>query len=63
MDCSNYLSLFPKGKPLMADRGLYVEDLASLGLKLNVPVRKSGLQLTEAGLLRTGRIGHVSIHI
>ena len=47
----------------MADRGFDVEDLASLGLKLNVPVRKSGLQLTEAGLLRTGRIGDVSIHI
>ena len=40
------LEFVPQGWSLMADRALDVEDLlAPLGLKLNVPARKSGLQL------------------
>ena len=47
----------------MADRGFDVEDLlAPFGLKLYVPARKSGLQLTEAGLLKT-QIARVRIHV
>ena len=53
-----------RGRSLMADRGFDVEDLlAPLGIKLNVPARKSGLQLTEAGVLRTQRIARVRIHV
>ena len=40
------LESVPQGWSLMADRALDVEDLlAPLRLKLNVPARKSGLQL------------------
>ena len=48
----------------MADRG-FDEDgfLASLRLKVNVPVRKSGLQLTKAGVLTTQRIACVRIYV
>ena len=53
----------PQGRSLMADRGFGVEDLAPLGIKLNMPARKSGLQLTEAGVLRTQRIARVRIHV
>ena len=58
------LESIPRGRSLMADRGFDVEDLlAPLGIKLNVPARKSGLQLTEAGVLRTQRIARVRIHV
>ena len=47
------LQSVPHGKSLMADRGFDVEDLlAPLGLKLNVPAKKTGLQLTEAGVFK-----------
>ncbi|MGR3913214.1 MAG: transposase [Gammaproteobacteria bacterium] len=58
------LETVPRGKSLMADRGFDIEDLlAPLGIKLNVPARKPGLQLTEAGVLRTQRIARVRIHV
>ena len=55
VDCSNYSSLFPE-----AGHSWQTEDLM---WKLNVPARKSGLQLTEARVLRTQRIARVRIHV
>ena len=38
----------------MADRGFDIEDLRpTLGIKLNVPAKKPGPQLTALGVLRT----------
>lgn len=39
------------------------DPLAPFSLKLNAQARKSGLQLTEAGLLRTQQIACVRIHV
>ena len=46
------LESVPRGKTLMADRGFDIEDLlAPIDIKLNVPARKPGPQLTEPGVL------------
>ena len=58
------LKSVPYGKSLIADGGFDVEDLlAPLGMKLNVPAKKIGSQLTEAGVLITQRFARVRIHV
>ena len=58
------LSLVPKGKAVMADRGFNVQDLLlKKGLLLNIPPFKSGTHLTEQEVMKTQKIARVRIHV
>jgi len=63
--CSGILELLEPGDSVMADRGFDIqEDLALLGVGLNIPpFLKGKLQLSESELVETRRIASIRIHV
>ena len=59
------LQLLQSGDPIMADRGFDIEEnLASLGVKLNIPpFLKGKQQLSHRELVETRRIASLRIHV
>ena len=62
---SGILDLLEPGDSVMADRGFYIQDdLALLGVRLNIPPFLRGKsQLTEKELVEIRRIASIRIHI
>ena len=63
--CSGILEKLEPGDSAMADRGFDVqEDLALLGVGLNIPpFLKDKSQLSESELVETRRIASIRIHV
>ena len=58
------LDLLESGDSLMADRGFDIEDLALLGVRLNIPpFRKGKEQFNEHELVETRHIASLRIHV
>ena len=62
---SGILDLLEPGDSVMADHGFDIQDdLALLGVRLNIPpFLKGKSQLTEKELVETGRIASIRIHV